>query len=73
MTVRELLKQALDCTVDLDEEVKLRIISRDEAGCVNSEKYARLARWANFGFGPSIVVEESEIDGMKYSPASVAQ
>lgn len=65
MTVRELLRAALEFTTDIDREVKIRVVHRDPNGVVIADQMVPIYRWSNFSGGPCIVLEQSDLEAAK--------
>lgn len=62
MNLRELLRASLDVTKDLDQEVKVRVVYRDDNGVVTHQMLVPVARWwTTSSTGPCIVVEEKHL------------
>lgn len=61
MTLRELLHSIVDAS-DLDKELRVRIVTRDAEGAVQFVKMVSVIRFNLIIGGPSIVIEESEIE-----------
>ena len=60
MTIRQLLTEAIRFTEDLDQDIKVRIITRNEHGAMTSVKVVPIATY--FSLRGMVCVEQEAID-----------